>query len=199
MLSCRRSSPDDDNDIADRNDHSRRKSSAASVFEIMEECKNGDSVVSFPFVPYALSLSLSTAYLELKYSRVQTHQARAYRHTLGVVRQLDSIRNTSASAAFMADLARKALEKHNEYAATHDKGQNKAQPNMNYVTDDGPLTAQSEINSHTASHETGEGGVQDLDSFAPDWSLDELDACMQAFLDPAVPTSMNEFGNFAMY
>jgi hypothetical protein len=63
-----------------------------------------DQLVPLPFIPYAVSLSLSVSYRELRRSKIPTHRARARSEMEVNCRVLEELGEISGSAAIMAEM-----------------------------------------------------------------------------------------------
>lgn len=69
-----------------------------------------DQLVLFPFVPYALSLSLSIAYREMRHGKIPLHRARARAQFQTICDALSDLRDVYQSAATTAELGKKLLK-----------------------------------------------------------------------------------------
>jgi hypothetical protein len=67
-------------------------------------------LVLFPFVPYAVSLSLSIAYREMRYSKVSMYRARARTEIQTTCTTLSELGEFFWSAAKMAEMGKLTLE-----------------------------------------------------------------------------------------
>jgi hypothetical protein len=68
-----------------------------------------DQLSFFPFVPYAVSLSLSVVYREMRQSKVPMYRTRAQVSTLENCKVLDGLKDIFWTAAVMADMAHATL------------------------------------------------------------------------------------------
>ena len=106
ILSCRlRVNTSDYNDLVPS---TRQSLSSSQIASIIDE-DSSHKLVLLPHVPYAISLSLSTAYRQIRHSKVPKFQIRARQLVLKNHRHLQDMSEVFWSAAVMAELARKSL------------------------------------------------------------------------------------------
>ena len=86
----------------------RQSFSAGRVTSIVEN-EFSDQVVLFPFVPYAVSLSLSVAYREMRHNRVPIYRTRAQVDLKTNCRVLENLGRIFWSASVMADMGKVTL------------------------------------------------------------------------------------------
>lgn len=86
----------------------RQNYSAAQIISIIDH-ESRDSLSWFPFVPYAISLSLSVAYREMRYSKIPMYRARARTALLRNCEILEDIGDLSWSASIMAEMGKATL------------------------------------------------------------------------------------------
>lgn len=103
ILSCRPAK------AGERAKSPRQMLSAIQVTRILDEDTSG-SITLLPFVPYAVSLSLSTAYRELKFGKMALSRERASDLVCTNYKHLCRLRESFWSAAVMADMARRIIE-----------------------------------------------------------------------------------------
>ena len=68
-----------------------------------------DQLVLFPFVPYAISLSLSIAYREMRHNKLPVHRMRARAHFQASCRLLEGLEGKYCTAANAANMGKKML------------------------------------------------------------------------------------------
>jgi hypothetical protein len=68
-----------------------------------------DQLVLFPFIPYAISLSLSIAYREMRHSKVPLHRARARAQFQTICDMLSGLEGVFWSASTTAEMGRKMI------------------------------------------------------------------------------------------
>lgn len=100
----------------------RQTLSAAQITSILND-DTARKLVLLPYIPYAISLSLSTAHRQIRHSRVLKFQTSARRKVLQNLRHLRDMSEFYWSAAVMAELARKSLfEARSPHAGEPDAG-----------------------------------------------------------------------------
>lgn len=88
----------------------RQNLSAAQIVAILEEEVPGSNRLPLlPYVPYAVSLSVSTCYRQIRHTRVLSFKIRSRKLVLQNLRHLKNMSEYYWSAAVMAELARKSL------------------------------------------------------------------------------------------
>ena len=106
MLSCRsRSSERTSRSSAS---YIRQSFSAGRVTSIVKD-EFLDQLILFPFVPYAVSLSLSIAYREMRHNKVPMYRARAQLDLGTNCRLLEELGKIFWSASVMADMGKLTL------------------------------------------------------------------------------------------
>ncbi|KAF2152219.1 hypothetical protein K461DRAFT_256015 [Myriangium duriaei CBS 260.36] len=101
ILSCRSSSRDQGMPILSQNP--RHKSCANTISEIVRN-EADRNLIMLPFVPYAVALTLSASYRELRLSKISTVQDRALRSLHQNYHWLRQLECTYHSAAVIAEL-----------------------------------------------------------------------------------------------
>jgi len=86
-----------------------RQSLSVSIIGSTVSRELQDQLVLFPFVPYAMSLSLSVAYREMRHSKLHLHRARSRVHFQTICDALFELEGTFWSAATTSDMGKKLL------------------------------------------------------------------------------------------
>lgn len=95
----------------------RQSHSAAQLTSIMTD-ESLNQLTFFPFVPYAVSLSLSLAYIEMRHSNILMYRIRARRKMQTACEILKDMRDKSWSASMMADLGFSTLHEFDRVYST---------------------------------------------------------------------------------
>ncbi|KFY82221.1 hypothetical protein V500_10714 [Pseudogymnoascus sp. VKM F-4518 (FW-2643)] len=172
-----------------------------------------DQLVLFPFVPYALSLSLSIAYREMRHGKIPLHRARARAQFQTICDALSDLRDVYRSAATTAELGKKLLKEMDRVVSTvavsgtktpmEATAQNQTHvgnmgnrssalavqnlPNQMSATDGEQIPSQTWQDFDPSIFDT----IADVDLFGkfdPSFNLDGFDACLESNLDPSFPT-----------
>ena len=107
-----------------------RQSLAASRLTSATAQEYREQLVLFPFVPYAVSLSLSVAYRELRHSKAPLHRSRARTSLQANCNVLQDLGKVFWSASMMANMCESTLrEMDRVYAAVSNLQQRKTQNN----------------------------------------------------------------------
>lgn len=110
ILSCRENT--DANTWKSSKNHARQSLSASRITSIIRGAGQ-EGLVSLPFVPYAVSLSLSVSYQQMRYAKVPMYRLRA-RHDLGSTCDLlDELGEHFYAASIMAKLGRATVTEMN--------------------------------------------------------------------------------------
>lgn len=86
-----------------------RQSLSTSILSSTTSHELREQLVLFPFVPYAISLSLSIAYREMRHNKLPVHRMRARAHFQASCRLLDGLEGKYCSAANAASMGKKML------------------------------------------------------------------------------------------
>lgn len=187
ILSCRTyHSESDPSPEPDRN--TRPQTSSMAILRIMGEVKHNE-LINLPFVPYAVSLSLSTAYLHLHRSNIDTHRARAYDDALKAYDALSQLGEISSTAALLSDLAKKALQSHRQHGPS--RRPSLATNSLLQQSVEATTGAQAESSLPAIPQAHPLGGPVGTEILEPAWTgfdSAEFEAFMRDYLDPAVPT-----------
>ncbi|KAJ4982960.1 hypothetical protein SVAN01_11560 [Stagonosporopsis vannaccii] len=159
-----------------------------------------DQLVPLPFIPYAVSLSLSVSYRELRRNRIPTHRARARNGMEVNCRILKELGRISGSAATMArtgsmtlkeldrvctsvkdDEQRRMFDDHSERHA--ESVQEQVPAAMSACTDtEAALTIPHDFDVYYFSDMPG---LDPFDMFDPNFNLESVDTFLEGHLDPA--------------
>lgn len=86
-----------------------RQSLSTSILSSTTSHELQDQLVLFPFVPYAISLSLSIAYREMRHNKLPIHRMRARAHFQASCRLLEGLEGKYCTAANAANMGKKML------------------------------------------------------------------------------------------
>ncbi|KAB8290811.1 hypothetical protein EYC80_008448 [Monilinia laxa] len=86
-----------------------RQSLSTSILSFTTPHELQDQLILFPFVPYAISLSLSIAYREMRHNKLPVHRMRARAHFQASCRLLEGLEDKYWTAANAANMGKKML------------------------------------------------------------------------------------------
>ncbi|KAF7874346.1 hypothetical protein EAF04_003018 [Stromatinia cepivora] len=86
-----------------------RQSLSTSILSSTTPHELQEQLVLFPFVPYAISLSLSIAYREMRHNKLPVHRMRARGHFQASCRLLEGLEGKYLTAANAANMGKKML------------------------------------------------------------------------------------------
>jgi hypothetical protein len=202
ILSCRFKNWED----LQRSSTSYLRQSLSSLRVTATICRESrDQLVLFPFVPYAVSLSLSIAYREMRYNKVSMYRARARAQFQKSCDALEELGEVFWSASTMAEMGKATLREMDRVFSTVAASEQQRvyqgiQKSTNYETlnaDDSSCQT-----PHTEIQGTQYGQFQDFDPslfdavsdldlfgmFDPSFDLNGIDACLEGNLDLSFPT-----------
>lgn len=87
-----------------------------------------DQLVPFPFVPYAMALSLSIIYREMRHSKVSLHRLRARARFQRICDALSELEGVFWRASTTAEMGRKMLKEMDRAFSTVTASENRKQP-----------------------------------------------------------------------
>lgn len=180
ILSCRNVPGANHESTKTRN--ARHTASALQILSIMDD-EVADNIVVFPWVPYAVSLSLSTAYRDFRHCKAAAHRARARKRLARVYNHLLPFGDVFWSAAFMAELAGKILGTDVEHAHQRNQPHSATQDELQAIPG-ASLEESIPFDTHQVLFDLG-----------ADWSLDDLDDILESNLDPSVPWYYQDMPN----
>lgn len=177
ILSCRHRSGSSSQGCLARN--ARQSSSAMQISSIMDE-NPIDTLVLLPFVPYAVSLALSTAYRDLKHCKTANNRSRARRRFVQANSHLLSLGRVFWSAAFVSELATKILK------------------DTEIIGETSKVTPRSNL-SQTREHSTSvQDAPQAIDvTLGHEWNTENMDQFFADNLDPSQPWDIEGFLAFS--
>ncbi|EXJ73418.1 uncharacterized protein A1O5_03178 [Cladophialophora psammophila CBS 110553] len=163
-----------------------------------------DQLVLLPFVPYAVSLSLSVNYRELRRSKIPMYRSRARNALEMNCRILETLGEIFWSAAVMADMGNVTLKELDRvYANVAGTELRKSQRHGNFTAKQGnnpysgsrPTYGVLDANS-TVFQDPGFSYFSEMpeldpfEMFDPEFDLDVIDACLEGNLDLSFPTNL---------
>src|ERR1700712_4762850 len=101
------------------NDNDLQLLAAVKISTIIDR-NSFEYLVYFPFIPYAVSLSLSIYYQKMRFTVVSTHRIRARDDLESACARLDSMAAYFHSAAAMASMGRLVLREMDRISSTVD-------------------------------------------------------------------------------
>ncbi|KAJ9660429.1 hypothetical protein H2198_002547 [Neophaeococcomyces mojaviensis] len=208
ILSCR-SRPDEPKNYGPPSARIRQAFSTDKV-TAMAGHEFRDQLVLLPFVPYAISLSLSVNYREMRRSKIPMSRSRAkiaFEANCQILERLGEIFWSAAAMAEMGNLTLKELDR--VYAQVADADPRKPQevdgdPQANSIPNHVGLSSeQLGNNSNNYSYTMpmpipnedtfNFGDLLDVDPFEmfdPTFNLDDIDACLEGNLELAMPMNI---------
>lgn len=171
-------------------------------------------LVLFPFIPYALSLSLSIAYREMRYGKVPIFRVRARTQFQDIYDTISELDDVYRSASTTARRSKKLLAEMDRVVSTvtipeQRRLLNATQPNVEYTMSEHDATnewgARNNISGQTMPANEAEIQIQpfqdfdpayfdvtgDVDLFGmfdPAFNLEDFDACLESNLNPYLPS-----------
>lgn len=179
ILSCRYSSGPLLETHQTRNN--RQISSTMQILSIMEDPEAADKLVIMPWVPYAVSLSLSAAYSDFRHSKAVTHRSRARQRLAQAYKHLQPLGRVFWSAAFVAEMATKILGEKQVIHGTGD-GLSRGASRRASVMQNGEQALPGNLVDSTNPFEA----TQPLFDIGNDWNLNDLDGFLEGNLDPSI-------------
>ncbi|KAL2064950.1 hypothetical protein VTL71DRAFT_4090 [Oculimacula yallundae] len=185
-----------------------RQSLSTSTLTLIFSKTPQDQLVLFPFVPYAMSLSMSIVYREMRYSKVPTHRARARSQFHALCDSLSALGETFWSASTTADMGKKLLKEMDRVfstvAAFEDMATNRtsaAAPGVRYSApgnanaNAGPSNPEADqLNVSMQDFDISIlGSATDIDLFGlfdPAFDLDGFDAYLESNINPGFPSGI---------
>lgn len=189
ILSCRYSSGPHRDSSKARN--SRQASSAMQILSIMEDSTVVDKVVALPWVPYAVSLSLSTAYHDFRHCKALTHRNRAKTRLMQAYKYLVPFGQVFWSAAFMAEMAAKILQEKPAGESTGVQSQ-EASRRPSALQNGTQTLPENTLFDSAAVFDPG----LSLFDMGVNWKFDDLDGILEGNLDPSIPWYHQDMQNF---
>ncbi|KAK0118980.1 hypothetical protein ONS95_007847 [Cadophora gregata] len=190
-----------------------RQSLSTSILSSTFSRAPQDQLVLFPFVPYAMSLSMSISYREIRYGKLPAHRARSRGHFQTLCDALSALEGVFWSAAATAEMGRKLLKEMDRVFSTvstsetmrshqpHTRSNSHTRANSQHP---GPgSTSQSAVMTN-ADTQHSDISMQDFDPsifdsitdidlfgmFDPAFDLDGFDACLEGNLNPGFPSGL---------
>ncbi|KAE9381403.1 hypothetical protein N431DRAFT_440265 [Stipitochalara longipes BDJ] len=166
-----------------------------------------DQLTLFPFVPYAISLSMSIVYREMRHSRLPLHRARSRAQFQILCDGLSELSGIFWSASTTSEMGKKLLKEMDRVASAVSASE--ARRPQQDINDPTIMGAVYDASSNFATQNTfGESAmasndqistpfdpslfdsIADIDLFGmfdPAFDLDGFDACLESNLNPAFP------------
>ncbi|EED18665.1 fungal specific transcription factor, putative [Talaromyces stipitatus ATCC 10500] len=199
ILSCRSTERPSNNDF-------RQIYAASKINSIVEQdIRNQKRLLVFlPFIPYAVSLSLSISYNQMRYTRVAMYRTRAreeLQFTCGLLEQLGTHFYVASAMASMGKATIAEIDRvsenmlreknpdgrsHNNQRPTESSSRNDRPAAVN--TSDGAI--ELDPSNSGLSSTVNEFSVSDIDvfdMFDPNFGLDNIDAVFRSNLDLSTP------------
>lgn len=153
----------------------------------------------FPFLPYALSLSLSISYKQMRYTKVPTIRKRAQDSVQTICNLLDQLKAHFYAAEVMSKMGRATLDEMSRVYRTIDAGQNENSPLLSrhggqsepaWAEQCSPYSTPNERLRHHTDNEDGSASfVEDVFAmFDPNFRLEDVDDLFQNSLDLSIPS-----------
>lgn len=151
-----------------------------------------NQLVPFPFVPYAVSLSLSLNYRELRRSKLPTHRARAkvaMESNCAILEQFGEISGLACTMAEMGGLTLKELDR--VCGPIEEFDQQRTGEPLSQQDNDAPThvvtteTLLAVSHPHESYHLMDVPGPDPFDMFDPDFDLTGVDSFFEGNLDPS--------------
>ncbi|KAH6709444.1 hypothetical protein BKA61DRAFT_614263 [Leptodontidium sp. MPI-SDFR-AT-0119] len=174
-----------------------------------------DQLVLFPFIPYAMSLSMSIAYREMRHSKLPIHRARSRSQFQTICDALSGLQGIFWSASTTAEMGKKLLKEMDRVFSTVSTSENMRlhqhtssntnnavagirHPTPRIASQNGAALTNSDI------HQPPDLSIQDFDPsifdsitdidlfgmFDPAFDLDGFDACLEGNLNPGFPSGL---------
>lgn len=151
------------------------------ILSIMEDADVSGKLVIMPWVPYAISLSLSAAYSDLRHSKAATHRSRARQRLSQAHQHLQPLGQVFWSAAFVAEMAGRILNEKQVVDGTV-SGASRGASRRPSITQYGEQALPENLVDSTTPFEAS----QPLLDVSNDWNFDDLDGFLEGNLDPSV-------------
>jgi hypothetical protein len=196
--------------------YGRQSLSAARVTNLIQNFK--DEVSYFPFVPYAVSLSLRVAYRELRTTNVNTLRLRARRDILDNCKILSTFEDIFWSATVMCQMASQTIKEmdrlYNSVIDTEGKESSQRLPQRETKTTNDeahlvhnhkffearnidPSLNQPDITDFARINVNELTDIDLFASFDPAINLDTVDAVLGDSINLAVPLDFGDWLNYA--
>jgi hypothetical protein len=119
ILSCRTRNSED----LDPSSHAFLRQRLATTQITTTVIKELNNLIQFPFVPYTISLALSSTYRELRHSKLPLQRSRAIAQFKACCASLESLGGIWSTAANMAEMGRRVLGEMERVAGEHRRAQ----------------------------------------------------------------------------
>ncbi|KAH7364392.1 hypothetical protein BKA65DRAFT_491203 [Rhexocercosporidium sp. MPI-PUGE-AT-0058] len=144
-----------------------------------------DQFILFPFIPYAMSLSMSIAYREMRHSKLPIHRARSRGQFQTICDALSGLEGIFWSASTTSEMGKKLLKEMDRVFSTVSSSEN------------------MRSNQHTSSISHGGAGISGhgmatQNAVLPNPDIQQPDLSMQDF-DPSIFDSMTNIDLFGMF
>jgi len=182
--------------------HSRQSFSALEITNILSNDIASELTI-LPWVPYAVSLSLSTMYRQVRHSRVLNHRKRALDRVEKNYSHLQKLKDFSWSATLMAELARKALLETGDLSQLSDTDHTAKTQRHVAVTDPqdesqivpaNTLGVNGQLHDADNDQPLGQDGNQ-ISYYHPVdlWNIDQIGDMLEGNLDLSVPNFFQDY------
>ncbi|RAL61029.1 hypothetical protein DID88_010125 [Monilinia fructigena] len=176
-----------------------RQSLSTSILSSTTPHELQDQLILFPFVPYAISLSLSIAYREMRHNKLPVHPANAANMGKKMLREIDRVFSTVSSENRTSASQQDIVSNTDNSLAASDQNQSMASTESQLITPN----SNTHMTTPSIAPIYGAGQVQDFDPslfnlnatgdidlfsmFDPSFDLDGFDACLEGNLNPGSP------------
>lgn len=171
----------------------RQRDAAHQIATIMLD-EGSANLVLLPFVPYSLSISLSVAYRELRFSKLKRHKSEARKKLHQICGSLSILGASYWSAALMAEMTQSVLmqtshtplpsRRHSPSTQARLDAQNQRED----ISMDNVPSADAGFIPYLPNYDQSTLHLDDL--LGPEWNLDAMDCLIQDSFDPSIPAFM---------
>ncbi|CZR50816.1 uncharacterized protein PAC_00690 [Phialocephala subalpina] len=184
-----------------------RQSLSTATLSSTVSCED-HSPTLFPFVPYAMSLSMSIAYREMRHSKLTLHRTRSRKQFQILCDALSKLEGIFWSASATSETGKKLLKemdrvfstvipterRQEQYLAQNERDVQASSSLVPQNEDQNDMNMNGNISNQPIQDVDPSifGSIPDIDLFGmfdPAFDLDSFDACLEGNLNPAFPTN----------